>query len=238
MLTDDEIISSSLQLCQLSADKMPVGIASGCLVECGNRRLLLSVQHATGNQGNWAIQLEYDQSHNATKLYQIGAMNFIDKLTIPDGKIETLDFAYAAVPNDLVAYRHFVTLIGETTAKHEVVVYPGPFDATPSLTDSYSFSGAVLPSTYGNVFNASRPIFDCELLGYRGLSFVRTEGDFHVFKLPFSHPGHIYFKGCSGAPILDSLGRPVALVTSGRDDSDEILGIALDRLMTIVGITL
>jgi len=41
------------------------------------------------------------------------------------------------------------------------------------------------------------------------------------------HPGHDDFRGCSGAPIIDTKGNVVALVCHGDDASDEIFGISI-----------
>lgn len=228
---------SSVQLVQLDSNKQPMGIASGCLVRCKGKTVLLTVEHATGNHGNWAIQLDYDKARGV-KCYQLGAMNFLKRISVPAGTLETIDFSYAVVPDDLKACRQSLTLSGETNSTHEVSVYVGPFDVLPTSTERYAFSGAVMPSTYDNMYDQNRPVLDCELAAYTGLTFLRTEGDFHVFKLPFSHPGHLYFKGCSGAPILNGRGHPVALVSSGIIQQDEIFGIALDRFMPIIEATL
>ena len=82
--------TSSAQLWEVDEKKMPKGAASGCITNFMGRRFLLSVEHATGNQGNWAIELEYDKEKGA-KLYQLGRMNFLLKFTLPDGNRETVD---------------------------------------------------------------------------------------------------------------------------------------------------
>jgi len=61
------------------------------------------------------------------------------------------------------------------------------------------------------------------------MTFQRAEGDFYFFKLPSPHPGHESFKGCSGAPIVDSEARVVALVCGGDPATNEIHGIALKK---------
>ena len=53
----------------------PIGIASACLVDHGGHRWILTVAHATGNLGRWAIEMEFDEPRGA-KLLNIGAMHF------------------------------------------------------------------------------------------------------------------------------------------------------------------
>jgi|GEM_PF-6867996 len=36
--------------------------------------------------------------------------------------------------------------------------------------------------------------------------YMGDEDDYYVFELPFAHPGHEHFQGCSGAPIVDAKG--------------------------------
>jgi hypothetical protein len=43
------------------------------------------------------------------------------------------------------------------------------------------------------------------------------------------YPGHEYFKGCSGAPILDSDGKLVALVCMGVPAVNSIYGVSVKR---------
>jgi hypothetical protein len=61
---------------------------------------------------------------------------------------------------------------------------------------------------------------------YSGLIYSRTENDYHVFTLPFEHPGHQYFQGCSGAPVLSPSGALVGLVCKGCEQQNEICAIS------------
>jgi hypothetical protein len=68
-----------------------------------------------------------------------------------------------------------------------------------------------------------------EMNVYPGLRFIRTEGEFHIFKLPVSHPGHDHFKGCSGAPIVDMNKQVVALVCDGDPATNTIRSVSTSR---------
>ena len=78
--------------------------------------------------------------------------------------------------------------------------------------------------------------FTSQLKRYDGLIYLRTEEDRHFFKLPIEHPGHLEFKGCSGAPILNSAGMPVALVCGGDTERNEIYGVSLSHYRSVVDI--
>jgi hypothetical protein len=47
------------------------------------------------------------------------------------------------------------------------------------------------------------------------LTYVSRRDDLLAFRLPIPHPGHDYFRGCSGAPSIDEAGRIIALVCEG-----------------------
>ena len=63
---------------------------------------------------------------------------------------------------------------------------------------------------------------------YSGLTYSRTESDYHIFTLPFKHPGHEQFQGCSGAPVFSDSGELVGLVCKGRIEQDEIWAISIN----------
>lgn len=56
------------------------------------------------------------------------------------------------------------------------------------------------------------------------------------FSLPFVHPGHKHFEGCSGAPVLSSEGSLVVLVCSGCEKTNEIRGISVQAYKTAIDI--
>jgi len=95
---------SSVPLVRLNEQRLPAGIASGCLIDYSGKRLLLTVSHATGDQENWAIQQKYVPG-KGTCIYQLGAMNFLSKATSLKPTLEDVDFSYAEVAPGFTAYR-------------------------------------------------------------------------------------------------------------------------------------
>jgi CBS domain-containing protein len=75
-----------------------------------------------------------------------------------------------------------------------------------------------------------------EIRVYSGLKYLRTEGDFHIFKLPFAHPGHDHFRGCSGAPVLSEGGKLVGLVSGGDIPTNVIRVLSLAAYKTPIDI--
>lgn len=226
-MSQDELITrifaSSAPLRRLDDHLLPTGIASGCLLDYGGKRLLLTVEHATGDQKNWAIEIGYEKGKGA-KCYQLGAMNFLLRGTISTGNVDKIDFSYVEVPRDLVAYRQKLDPSGNVMAEMPVEVFHTDTFIVPSKDERYGFAGHVKPNLQKQ---SSQTALMTEFKVYHDLSFVKKEDHFYIFKLPMKYSGHADFKGCSGAPIIDTKGNVVALVCKGNAGSDEIYGIAL-----------
>ena len=112
-------------------------------------------------------------------------------------------------------------------------VFMPDFDIEPTEGEVYGFAGCVKPSIENH--KGQTYVFS-ELTVYSDLKFQRFENDFYVFKLPMKHPGHDDFRGCSGAPVIDSKGNVVALVCHGFEDRDEIYAISIKRYKVVIDI--
>lgn len=226
---------SSVQLVRLNERNAPTGIASGALIDYGGQRVLLTVAHATGDQKKWAILLRYVPGRGAEN-YSVGAMNFLARASLskPKRKLEDVDFAYVQVPPSLRAYRQEIEPV-TLAIKGEIpiTVHVSSLTDLPSAEQKYGFCGMVLPAME-NHFGKS--YFSGEVRIYSGLTYLRTDGDYHYFSLPFKHPGHEHFEGCSGAPILSDKGELVALVCGGDIDQNEVYGVSLKAYKTPVDI--
>jgi hypothetical protein len=221
---------SSIPLCKLSDEKLPIGIASGCMVNFLDRRLILSVFNATGMEGNWAIELRYD-SEKGTELYYPGAFNFIGEMKLWIPKIRKIDFSFAEIPHNIDSYFQELTLSGRVLSERKRIIFTSSLDSSPSKDEIYAFSGRIKPS-----FIKDLGTLAIEHHTFPGLKYERTQLEYHVFKLPVSHPGHEKFQGCSGAPIIDTKQNIVALVCSGNIEKNEIYGISLQRYKSAIEI--
>ena len=222
---------SSVPLIRLNKQRRPTGMASGCLVDYADKRVLLTVSHVTGDQLNWAIQLKHILGKGA-EMHQLGAMHFVAKGSLFKSTLDDVDFSYVAVPSNLCSYRQEIEVSsGIVVIKSEtpITIHSTSLEEIPKPEDKFGFCGTVMP-TSENHFGQS--FLGAEFRIYSGLSFLRTEDDYHVFSLPFSHPGHEHFEGCSGAPILSSSGSLVALVCGGCEHTNEIFGISVNAYKT------
>ncbi|MFA5804266.1 MAG: hypothetical protein WC879_06450 [Melioribacteraceae bacterium] len=224
-MTEDElnlhILLSSIPLKELDDNKMPINSASGCIIDYCNKSFILTVSHATKNFGKWAIEIAYEPS-KGTQLYFIGQMNFLIEATLGSSIVKDVDFSYAIVPENIQPiYQQFDTT-GKIIDQFPRTKNQIDFNVNPSTEKKYGFSGQTklsLENSY--LFGEIRLITD--------LKYLEERDGFYVFKLPFKHQGHEYYQGCSGAPIIDNEGNIVALVTSGDEDTDTIMGINIKK---------
>jgi len=225
---------SSVALVRLNNQRQPTGCASGCLIDYSGKRVLLTASHATEDQENWAIQLRYVPGKGATATYQLGAMHFLAKGSLSKPKLQNVDFSYVEVPPTICAYRQEIeTPANVVKSETPIAVHTSTLEDMPNPNDNFGFCGMVMPTSENHF---CQTYLVGELRVYSRLSFLRTEDDYHVFSLPFSHPGHEHFKGCSGAPILSSTGSLIALVCSGSEKTNEIWGISVRAYKTPIDI--
>jgi len=230
---------SSFPLRQIDNQNKPINLASGSLIDYCKKRILLTVSHATGNNGNWSIELEYVKGKGC-KLYQIGAMNYILKGIINSENIKNtkdlfdnlkeVDFSYALVPEDIIPFYQEITITESILISQPRLVIQTDFSITPTIDEFYGFSGQIQPEFIDDKYLTIKNKI------YAGLKYLKTEDDYYVFKLPFKHPGHKYFEGCSGAPVFDSKRNLVGLVCSGNSTDDTIYAISLNKFKMMLDI--
>ena len=124
----EDVILKSLPLRQLSSTMKPIGFASGCQIVYREVPFILTVQHATGNAGNWAVEIGVDPVRGATEYYQLGPMNYlsagkidIDSDRPPESAVEEMfrdmkqiDFAYKRLDSPLQPkHQEFIERNGE-----------------------------------------------------------------------------------------------------------------------------
>ena len=234
--TSTALFLSSAQLVRIGPDNFPNNSASACLADYGGKRILLTVAHAIGDDGNWALQVRFIPQRNRTELRRLGAMNFFAIGNLGASKLKRVDLSFVEIDSSVTAYRQEIDPTNNSIkSEAPITVHALTLDEKPHANDTFGFCGMVFAT--GEEHFGQR-YFSGEIRTYSGLSFLRTEGGYHVFKLPFEHPGHEHFKGCSGAPIINSAGIPVALVCEGRVEHDEIWGISLTAYKVPIELTL
>jgi len=197
-------------------------VASGCIVNYQGRKFVLSVAHATGEGENWAAEMRHEKG-KGTLLHRFGVTNFVAEYNFTTNTQEDVDFSYSEVQLDFESWFQVLDPSGAIQSEER----RAEFDFArhePNQDETYAFAGQVQTEIH-----AEHQLLVSEMVVYPGLRYERTEGGYHVFRLPVPHPGHEAFQGCSGAPVLDTQGRIVGLVCSGDIGANTITAVSLAR---------
>lgn len=152
-------------------------------------------------------------------------------MKLEEMKVAEVDFAYVDVPPQHVPQLEKIDAqTGNIIESRACTIWPATAIAEPEAGIRYGFAGNTMPSLEDHALIAADVKF-CftELRVCFPLSFVGQRDDLLAFRLPVEHPGHDYFRGCSGAPIIDEEGRVVALVCEGNIEDSIIYGVSLRR---------
>jgi hypothetical protein len=224
------ILLSSVPLRQIGNFGMPINFASGCLIDYNENHILLTVSHATDNNGKWAIEVSA-KDNLGTQLYKLGTMNFLKSIDLLTEEEEKIDFSYTTVPNEILPFYHILDENNKIQKKIPRLIHKINFEYVPCNDKKYGFSG-------NTMFRQDDFILQSINRLVKDLKYVGDEGLFYKFKLPIKHPGHEYFKGTSGAPIIDEDGNVAALVCKGDIYNDIIYGIPLKNYKIFIDILL
>ncbi len=230
---DNRLWLSSVPLVRLNDQGLPTGIASGCLIDYSRKRLLLTAAHATGDQGNWAIMLRFVPGQG-TANYKLGTMNFLARGSLAQPGLTKIDLSYVEVPPSVIAHRQEIEMAtGAVKSESPITVHTLSWADEPQHDETYGFCGMVMPvreAHFGQTFHTG------VLRISSGLTFLRTEGDYHYFRLPSQHPGHEHFEGCSGAPVLSNTGKIVGLLCGGCESTNEVWAISFQSYKLAIDI--
>jgi hypothetical protein len=217
------VLLTSIPIRRYDHDDSPVGTASACLINYRGRRFVLTVAHAVEmGSSDWAIELGFDP-RKGTEIYRPSTFLYLGELKRGTGEVTEVDYCYAEVPLDIEPVYQHVTPRGPQSEKQARHIFNQSDLADPSTNEFYAFAGEVNAERHGTHALVTQPTV------YPGLRYRRSESAFHEFTLPVPHPGHDSFRGCSGAPIVDTQRRVVALVTGGDDAENIIYGISVAR---------
>ncbi len=197
-------------------------MASACLVDHLGCRWILTVSHAVGDGGCWAVECGFEPGRG-TRLYQLGTMNFAALGELGCGNARALDLAYVKVPVDLVPRWQPANAAGNLITDLPRELASLSFTA-PSGQRDYGFAGNVQLS---RETHRGQLYFATEQVAYSGLRYACDEDEFCVFELPSDRHRDEWLKGTSGAPIVDQEGNAVALVCRAGNQPNTIRAIPM-----------
>jgi len=152
-----------------------------------------------------------------------GGITFFQRLL---DDIPFLDFAYRKLSEEEVSFLpiYYQEILPDGTVRHEEPrrILTTNLTTKPQRGKRYGFAGLTMPQ-----FDAYHLIQNLTVETY--LFFDKEKGPFYLFNLGKTHPGHEFYSGCSGAPIIDEEGNLVSLVIGGDIKDNVIFGIDLSK---------
>jgi len=212
----------------------PKQYGSGCIAYYKEKFYLLSVAHVT-NLDDFAtcIDTGVPQEELKTKLYSLGGMFYIEQYRISNiekAKFEelnvefeeTLDICFTEIKENVHLLQKEMDFGAFKIESGNKVCLNLELAGEPSSDELYIFFGNIKQDIQG-ILLKYQPTFKYDL------KFKGTYGFFHLFNTPEIIEDGDDYSGCSGAPILDSQGKLVGLVSSVNPGSKSIFAFSISR---------
>lgn len=199
-----------------------LAIGSATLIDYNSRRFLLTVQHNIPLGSNdWVIDLGRISEHGS-EIYKPNSFYYLAEYTRSTGDVKGIDFCFAEISCDINStYQHRTPWTSSAARNRHV--FQTDLNTVPSIEQTYAFAGEIQPEKHAPSSYAMTMTVN------PGLKYLKTEGEMQIFKLPVPHPGHDAFRGCSGAPIVDTNQSVVALVCGGSEENGTVFGVSVSR---------
>ena len=246
MSAEELMVKSSVHVLLLEPNSLhPASFGSGSIISYLNRFFLLTVSHVTRQEGLAAvIETNYMSKNLQSRVLPLGRLcyfdafkldanmqinNFEELLQQPSQPID-ITFAEIEEPVNLVQeeidFRNGLKV--EKGAKFFLKV---DITTEPNIDESYGFFGYI-NQEYDGLNLEKRPTLK------HLLKFHRTKGYFHKFLSPIIINDKEDYEGCSGAPILDSEGRLVALACKVVTGSKLIYGFSIQKCIKLLDLAI
>jgi len=225
MKNKDDIILSSVTLHRLNEEIIPIGSGTGCIIDMPDCDYLFTVCHvANKTEGKLAILSEYIEG-TGPKYVVLGQISFEFLMNVITREKEDIEFAFAKIPIKLDYFYQEIKPPSTINVSKKIRKYKLEQIKQPSTKNIYGFAGHTQHNIVDNY--AIQSVF----MTHFDYKYKKTEGWTHIFEPPVNHPGHEYYQGCSGAPIIDEENNIVSLVVWGDIEKNEIYGIDLEKAM-------
>ncbi len=216
-------------------------LGSGVIVQYQKRCFIISAAHFTRKEGRSVGILTGRHNGTESEIYELGEFSYMQHLQFEDepdaedlqmvldnpnaGSRLDISFREIAVPENLIQEERGFNLIeiGEIRVERGSKCFLVIDDEIVIGRDElYSFFGRIRPVLNDGILNFEEKL-------YWGLQITNVTQHFIQFDLGQPIGDYNRFKGCSGAPILDSQGRFVAILTHGSElNQNTIYGFRAD----------
>lgn len=240
----DRIIRSSVQVLLVKPEyTKPEAFGSGCIISYKDNKYLLSVRHVTDYDLTTTLETNLPPEGSTSTIKPVGGLIYFDQLKLEEinpeellKKIEQggekLDITFGKIEEPLVLLQSEINFgifnieVGEKRILDETNI------TIPDKDDIYGFFGNVRHSYIDGIYLQHVPTLK------NNLKYHRTKGNFHIFIAPKVIKDEYDYKGCSGAPIMDSNGNVVALASAVLTGTSLIYGFSIEECMRLLKISI
>ncbi len=152
------------------------------------------------------------------------------RLITTSKKLQDMDIAWAKV--NLESFQKAVS--GDKRLKgksFEYMYYQGPLEESPNVNDPHLYAA----SNRVTLFPApGKMCLERDYSHEYEMEYTGTREDgLYVFSIP-KHKGHDYYKGASGAPIIEPSGKVLAILVRGCETKNELYGYPLKGVLNLI----
>ncbi len=171
------------------------------------------------------MELEYGQGGKGMKLELLGNLGFLKMITFKrtGAKSSQIDFAYKLLTSNPQPRYQVISPSGQILIDVPKAILESNLDQLPTLKRRYGFWGTTQQRFCGGLL-AVVPKLET------GLKYTKDRNNLHVFTTKIPYRSYNTYKGCSGAPILDSEGQLVSQVVRGDSKKVSVLGVSYEKL--------
>lgn len=207
--------ASFVPLVKLNPDTSVEGYwGSGTLFEFRNQRFLCSARHVF-RDARIAMQVRWSPEHFETLItrqlspdfFKLQGGGFLDFAVCPVSDIKEIPLMQELNQN----------CTGEIEYERRRILFSERSLVEPNARARYGFAGITMPERLRHK-DERIDIASGTVRLITDLTHSSYADGFHLFKLPVNHPGDEFFRGCSGAPIINPKGYIVAFVTGSTED--------------------
>ncbi|HWA27432.1 MAG TPA: hypothetical protein VG734_17385 [Lacunisphaera sp.] len=214
----------------------PSDLASGFLIAKAGQLYLLTAGHVANQRRPWFWEFPLE-AHRGCLLVPLGpfiryaaaAISPGGGMVIQGGRVPAADFAWA--PFDPVALSAKLRAFPGPKAPLTYEYYHGPLDQPPQ-----SGSTCVLAAQNRATLYHGRLTYLHREPCVQDLVFQSTNAKgHHMFHPSGGHQGHDFYRGASGAPIMNETGHLVSMLIGGDEKVHEIYGQPLPLIAHLSG---
>lgn len=245
MFVEELMVLSSIQLFMANPDYIrPEAFGTGCIVKYREEFYLLSVFHVIKHDDlNMFLETNMEPDKNSVPVIPVGNFMFFDLLKIHkhanseellkliDEGGERLDITFAKLENLPPLLQPEIDFGFMKIEKGSKVYLNLDCIVEPTREEVYGFFGKI-NHTYNGLYLSMQPTIKNDL------KYQSSNKLFHKFLAPEIIKSKSDYEGCSGAPILDSEGRLVALACKVVEGTKLIYGFSIQECIKLLNIAI